>query len=82
MAAIDDAALTEAFGGVESKRAPQMQQGFAEVTRNVTIVGVGGTETALRDAGAPLLRLFLVTGGAQYMHANATPAVIAMFPSL
>ena len=35
-----------------------------DVTRNVTIVGVGGADTALRDAGAPLERLFYVTGGA------------------
>ena len=35
-----------------------------EVTRNVTIVGVGGPDTALRDAGTPLARLFQVTGGA------------------
>ena len=34
-----------------------------EVTRNVTIVGVGGPDTALRDAGAPLERLFYVTAG-------------------
>ena len=35
-----------------------------EVTRNVTIAGVGGTDTALRDADAPLERLFMVTSGA------------------
>ena len=34
-----------------------------EVTRNVTIVGVGGPDTALRDAGAPLERLFYVGPG-------------------
>ena len=34
-----------------------------EVTRNVTIVGVGGPDTALRDAGAPLERLFYVSPG-------------------
>ena len=36
-----------------------------EVTRNVTIIGVGGSDIALRDAGTPLERLFLVTGGAR-----------------
>ena len=35
-----------------------------EVARNVTIVGVGGPDTALRDAGAPLERLFYVSPGA------------------
>ena len=34
-----------------------------DVTRNVTIVGVGGADTALRDAGAPLERLFNVGPG-------------------
>ena len=36
-----------------------------EVTRNVTIIGVGGSDIALRDAGTPLERLFQVTGGAR-----------------
>ena len=34
-----------------------------EVTRNVTIIGVGGPDTALRDAGTPLERLFYVSPG-------------------
>jgi len=36
-----------------------------EVTRNLTIIGVGGSDIALRDAGTPLERLFQVTGGAR-----------------
>ena len=36
-----------------------------EVTRNVPIIGVGGSDIALRDAGTPLERLFQVTGGAR-----------------
>ena len=36
-----------------------------KVTRNITIIGVGGSDIALRDAGTPLERLFQVTGGAR-----------------
>ena len=57
--AVADPSISTIFVGVDIAFSAPI-----EVTRNVTIVGVGGPDTALRDAGTPLDRLFLVNGGA------------------